>query len=192
MHTFVCPGWGGGSKGDLGAAYELVAASDLIKRGFAVFRNLSPNGFIDLLAIKKGAIYRVQVKGGASFSNQELRSNDIFVSHVGGEIKYQVRKGLENILNWKAKSQTKRRVEILGRQKGCIVAQRNTWVLRYYDYKWVGTAVVKKKCFKILAQISTNKYPNRSSVQSLAEKFLKPVNNRLRKMRESQIKGTSS
>ena len=35
---------------------------DLLRKGFQVFRNVSPNGLVDLIAERDGEIWRVQVK----------------------------------------------------------------------------------------------------------------------------------
>lgn len=50
------------SHGDTGAMGELIIAADLIKQGWDVFRNLSPNGPVDLIAFRDGDIRCVQVK----------------------------------------------------------------------------------------------------------------------------------
>jgi hypothetical protein len=77
------------SSGDLGAAYELSVAADLIKRGFDVFRNLSPNGKADLLARKGNRTFTVQVK-----SKYVVGCGcDIFAAFNDGAITYYVREG---------------------------------------------------------------------------------------------------
>ncbi|HEY4710097.1 MAG TPA: hypothetical protein VIH46_08005 [Candidatus Acidoferrales bacterium] len=82
------------SFGDLGAAYELAVAADLIKRGFDVFRNLSPNGPADLLVIKSKKILRVQVKGTYAGRYVFAQSGcDIFAAHSGGSLTYYVKEG---------------------------------------------------------------------------------------------------
>lgn len=50
------------SVSDIGAAAELLVSADLIHQGYDVFRNLSPNGPIDLIAWKEGEFTTVQVK----------------------------------------------------------------------------------------------------------------------------------
>lgn len=50
------------SSGDLGAVYELEAASFLMRKGFKIFRNLSPNGYADLVGLKNGELFTIQVK----------------------------------------------------------------------------------------------------------------------------------
>jgi hypothetical protein len=46
----------------LGAARELQACALLLFEGFQVFRNVSPQGSIDVVAFRGGKVYRVQVK----------------------------------------------------------------------------------------------------------------------------------
>lgn len=47
---------------DTGTVGELLVAADLIGRGFDVFRNLSPNGPVDLITLQDGVTRRIQVK----------------------------------------------------------------------------------------------------------------------------------
>ena len=74
------------SASDSGAAAELMVAADLIDRGFDVFRNLSPNGPIDLVVLAGGKLYRVQVKRGGGCHSPQNGPNgfDVF-AHVGPE-----------------------------------------------------------------------------------------------------------
>jgi len=76
---------GGISPGSLGAAYELAVAADLIRRGFSVFRNLSPNGSTDLLACKNNRVLRVQVKERGL---DTTGANDVSAEYNGGNIRY--------------------------------------------------------------------------------------------------------
>ena len=48
--------------GEKGAIGEMIAAVDLMHKGFEVFRNLSPNGAADLVVVKNNTPYTVQVK----------------------------------------------------------------------------------------------------------------------------------
>ena len=52
------------ASGTVGAISELMVSSDLMKKGFAVFRALSPNCICDLIAIKNGGFFRVEVTTG--------------------------------------------------------------------------------------------------------------------------------
>lgn len=45
-----------------GARSELLAAADLLRRGYHVLRAVSPTGPFDLAAFKDGRFYRVEVK----------------------------------------------------------------------------------------------------------------------------------
>lgn len=50
---------------DTGAASEMMACIDLIKKGFTVFRAVSPSASCDLIAIAAdGSIVRIEVKTG--------------------------------------------------------------------------------------------------------------------------------
>lgn len=50
------------SCGGVGAVGELLVAADLMLKGYDVFRNLSPNGLADLVALKNDRVWRIQVK----------------------------------------------------------------------------------------------------------------------------------
>lgn len=52
------------STGTTGTVGELIVAADLLKRGFSVYKSLSPNAPCDLIAIKKGKIIKVEVTNG--------------------------------------------------------------------------------------------------------------------------------
>jgi hypothetical protein len=52
------------STGTLGAASELIASTKLIIDGFEVYRALSPSSSCDLIAIKDGLIYDIEVRTG--------------------------------------------------------------------------------------------------------------------------------
>lgn len=62
-------------------------------------------------------------------------------------------------------------------QRGSVIVQRNRWCLRYYDTVIVDGRTVRKKCFKVLAKVSSD-YPNKTSVEPLAAKFLQPINDK--------------
>jgi|SRR5579864_1212852 len=46
----------------LGAQSELIAAAWLLDKGYEVFQNVSPHGHIDLVAIRNGSVYMIDVK----------------------------------------------------------------------------------------------------------------------------------
>ena len=52
------------SNANIGAASELVAAADLIAKGYEVFRAQTPNASCDLIALKNGICERVEVRTG--------------------------------------------------------------------------------------------------------------------------------
>jgi Holliday junction resolvase-like predicted endonuclease len=81
-----------------GALSELIASADLMKRGYEVFRALSQACSCDLIALKDGICYRVEVKTGTKTSkgvswsekNKHKHKNryDIMVVVVKGEPHY--------------------------------------------------------------------------------------------------------
>lgn len=72
---------------DVGAANELSVAADLIRRGYDVFRNMSPNGQTDLLAMRDGIVLRVQVK---SAHVARAESNDVLAVYKQGNLTYKI------------------------------------------------------------------------------------------------------
>ena len=59
----------------VGAVSELLAAADLLARGYHVFRSLSPSSACDLVAINPngGAIIRLEVRTGARTKMGDVR-----------------------------------------------------------------------------------------------------------------------
>lgn len=51
-------------SGAVGAISELIVSAELMKKGYTVFRALSPDAFCDLLIHKDGKIKRVEVTTG--------------------------------------------------------------------------------------------------------------------------------
>lgn len=54
----------GAQRGTVGAWAELVAAIDLMGRGFDVYRAVAPHAPFDLVAHKQGRLLRVEVRTG--------------------------------------------------------------------------------------------------------------------------------
>jgi len=52
------------SPGTSGAASELRVAFDLLERGYAVFRSVSPNAPFDLVAVRDEELLRIEVRSG--------------------------------------------------------------------------------------------------------------------------------
>lgn len=79
---------------NVGAAHELVVCVDLLRHGWTVFRNVSPVGCADLVAVRDGKIIMVEVTtarrtagGSLSFSPRSTRHRyDVLalVTHLGG------------------------------------------------------------------------------------------------------------
>jgi hypothetical protein len=84
------------SCGSLGALAELLASVDLMKRGYEVFRALSPACSCDLIAMKAGVILRVEVRsarrkidGAVRYPTKNIKGDQIAaVTHDDGAIHY--------------------------------------------------------------------------------------------------------
>lgn len=87
------------SRGTIGAVHELIAAADLMRRGYHVFRAMSPSSPADLIAYKDaGRILRIEVRTGRRRKDGQLTylkknvdagRNDVYavVTHEG-EVAY--------------------------------------------------------------------------------------------------------
>jgi hypothetical protein len=80
------------STSTLGAVNELRISANLLSLGWQVFRNVSPNGPHDLLAVRGRTVLRVQCKSNLNGQHKWLRAggNDLLVI-VGedGELRYR-------------------------------------------------------------------------------------------------------
>ena len=83
--------------GTVGAIAELVVSTDLLKRGFAVFRALSPSCSCDLVILKSNKLLRLEVKTGyrnpqsgkiVTPQSKTKNTYDILAAVVGEEIIY--------------------------------------------------------------------------------------------------------
>jgi hypothetical protein len=52
------------NSGTVGAMHELLACADLMRRGFEVFRAVSPSSPFDMAAFKDGKLIRIEVTTG--------------------------------------------------------------------------------------------------------------------------------
>lgn len=59
------------SAASVGAIAELAVSADLLKKGYAVFRSVSPSCSCDLIAMKGKKVLRVEVKSG--YQNKDGR-----------------------------------------------------------------------------------------------------------------------
>lgn len=71
-------------SGSVGAISELAASVDLMKKGFEVYRALSPASSCDILALKDGKIYDFEVRTGY----RNLLSNTFTVNNANVRAKY--------------------------------------------------------------------------------------------------------
>ncbi len=84
------------TRGTNGAASELIASVDLLKRGYAVFRAVSPHCPCDLVAMRDGVCLRVEVRTGTlnlSTSNvaipvRDADRFDLLAVVVGDQVGY--------------------------------------------------------------------------------------------------------
>jgi hypothetical protein len=79
-----------------GAANELLVASDLIKKGYDIFRSESPHAPFDLVAHKDGVLLRIEVRTGQRLANGKTSVGrfghwDVLAIVVSGRIEYEGR-----------------------------------------------------------------------------------------------------
>ena len=56
----------------IGARHELLVCADLMHRGFAVFRGVSPDCPCDLVVLQNGRVRRVEVTTGSRLATGEI------------------------------------------------------------------------------------------------------------------------
>ena len=66
------PGKGNLSPGIAGGRNELKACTDLIEKGYEIFRNVCQCGSCDLIALKKGRLLKVEVASGTLSENGNI------------------------------------------------------------------------------------------------------------------------
>ncbi len=73
-----------------GARNEIICVLDLLRQGFTVYRNVAAHGIVDVLAIKRGRVVKIQVK--SEVGRHGLRRNDVLaVVTPDGLLRYRVR-----------------------------------------------------------------------------------------------------
>ena len=84
------------SSSSQGAAGELIVCADLLRKGYGVFRSVSPHCAFDIIAYRNGAFDRIEVRtrrlnndGGSSCPPGENRA-DVYavVSNSSFEVRY--------------------------------------------------------------------------------------------------------
>lgn len=63
------------SSGHIGALHELLACADLIRRGYEVFRAVSPASPFDLIIFSKRGMERVEVRTAVRMPDGTIRTN---------------------------------------------------------------------------------------------------------------------
>lgn len=85
------------SRASTGAANELLVAADLLKKGYEVFRALSPQASCDLAILNDGKLLRVEVRTGREAANRQRaffvkskkKHSDILAVVLNHEILYE-------------------------------------------------------------------------------------------------------
>jgi len=62
------------SKGTKGSIAELRIAANLMSLNWQVYRNLSPNGATDMIAVKGRTVLKIQVKSSMNGQYKNLRA----------------------------------------------------------------------------------------------------------------------
>ena len=91
----------------VGTLGELRVAEDLVMRGFHVFRNVGPNGPVDMIALSpRGGVYLVQVtagrkkgrgKPGGYSPHTNVRVWNVLAVSYPDRVRYQTRDGKEMV-----------------------------------------------------------------------------------------------
>ena len=90
-----------GSSGVKGAIQELKVCSDLLMKGYSVFRSVSPNCPCDLIIMdKEGKLKRVEVRSALKLKSGKLSYSkaghyDIIAGVFGDDIQY-----IKNLTKW--------------------------------------------------------------------------------------------
>lgn len=72
-------------KGERGAAAELEVSAQLLRDGFDVFRNVAPNGPVDIVALKDGVVYLYDVKSKSGTLSDVQRAMGVRLIMPGPE-----------------------------------------------------------------------------------------------------------
>ena len=73
------------AAGTVGALGELLVAADLLKRGYEVFRAMSPSCSCDLAVLKNGKLMRVEVRTGYRSGQRSVDDPDnVFIGNASG------------------------------------------------------------------------------------------------------------
>lgn len=59
-------------SGTVGAISELEISSDLMKKGYSIFRSLSPSCFCDIVAIKNEKILKIEIRTGYMTNKEKI------------------------------------------------------------------------------------------------------------------------
>lgn len=92
-------------SGTVGAIAELVVCADLMKKGFDVYRAVSPHAYADLIAIKDGRLYQFEVRtarymddGKIFFPTTRLENKSVaVVTHTDNKVHYLTEPDLGNM-----------------------------------------------------------------------------------------------
>ena len=124
----------------VGAVVELEVAADLMSKGFVVYRNMSPTGPVDMVAIaENGRVRKIQatrgrvgIDGLRTFANHKDQPNwDVLAVRFPEGVHYYSRRGNQLALDGRVGEQTSRALSLLKRKKRMVgprVAQTVTGI----------------------------------------------------------------
>ena len=84
-------------RSTVGAMHELIVCVDLLKKGFSVFRSVTPNCSCDLAILKNNKLLKIEVKTGYKvngkiqyphLSEENKQNHDVLAVVVHGETYY--------------------------------------------------------------------------------------------------------
>ena len=91
-------------SGTVGAMHELIVCADLMRKGFEVFRAVSPSSRFDAVVFKDGNMFRLEVTTGSAYAGGKIhypvkdknRFDILAIVVWSGEILYEP--GIDNFM----------------------------------------------------------------------------------------------
>ena len=123
----------------VGAVVELEVAADLMSKGFVVYRNMSPTGPVDMVAISEnGRVRKIQatrgrvgVDGVRAFDNHRDQPNwDVLAVRFPEGVYYYSRRGNQLALGGRVGEQTSRALGLRKRSKRVVRPRTVSMVTR--------------------------------------------------------------
>jgi hypothetical protein len=72
------------SGGTVGAMSELMVSVDLMKKGYAVFRAMSPACFCDIIAVKENKTFKMEIRTGYMSGSNNLQFSKTLNGDIDG------------------------------------------------------------------------------------------------------------